>query len=168
VELVVGWSEEPAFVGFKNAVSLRVSRGGEPVEGLAQTLKVEVSLGDERKGPLDLSPVFGEEGEYEAPLVPTAPGAYDFRFTGTIGDQAIDETFRSSDGQFDEVQGTSEVSFPLQAPPNAELAQAIDRVDAAARSVDDAAATARTMAMVAIALGAIALVLGIGAFVRKR
>ena len=168
VELTVGWAEEPAFVGFRNAAQLAVERGGSPVEGLAETVKVEVRLGDQSTGPLDMRPVFGSPGEYRADLIPTAPGAYVLHFTGTIAGEAIDEEFVSGPDTFNEVQGTGEIAFPQQHPSNSELAQAIEmtRSDlSAVRETAGAASSAvdlaRLLAVAGVALGAAGLIVAL-------
>ena len=56
-----------------------------PVEGLEQTLQVEIThapTGVSRV--LDLRPVFGKPGDYTADLIPTAQGVYEIRVFGSI------------------------------------------------------------------------------------
>ena len=47
-DVVVGWDIEPAYVGEKNAASIRIARVGtnpaEPVTGVDKTLKVDISI----------------------------------------------------------------------------------------------------------------------------
>src|SRR5215216_4707424 len=89
-ELVIGWRVEPAYTDLFNGPELQVlTEGtGEPVEGLEQTLTLEVSFGPATKT-LQLRPVPDEPGHYTANLIPTRPGDYTFRVTGMIGDLAI-------------------------------------------------------------------------------
>ncbi|MGH2733310.1 MAG: hypothetical protein ACRDJG_10315, partial [Actinomycetota bacterium] len=62
-QLTVGWAEEPAFAGIKNAVELELrDAAGKPVTGLGDELKVEVIFGDLKLGPLSFEPA--GEGEY--------------------------------------------------------------------------------------------------------
>ena len=91
-ELTVGFLDEPAFVGLKNGLDLRVERttneGATPtaegaegasqgVEGLTDTLQAEVIYGDQTME-LELEPAFGEPGSYESVFFPMATGAYTF------------------------------------------------------------------------------------------
>ena len=162
LEITVGWASEPSFVGELNAVSLRVERDGNGVGGLADDLQVDVWMGDASTGNLTMRAVFGDPGHYESDLIPTAPGAYSFHFTGTIEGEELDETFTAGDGTFDEVHGTSEIAFPQAAPSNAELAAAIDalgpRIDEASASSRSAVSTARLLAIIALVLGGGALI----------
>lgn len=110
-EFVVGFLSEPAVQGELNGVSLAVTKGDKPVTGLDATLKVEVSIGDQKKE-FALSPVWKQDGSYEAVFIPTQPGDYTFHFTGTIDGTTIDETFTSSPDGFDSVAPRSDYEFP--------------------------------------------------------
>lgn len=169
--LVVGWEQEPTFLGFRNAVSVRVTQGGRPVEGLGDLAAI-VSLGDESIGPLPLTPVFGEPGRYHAPLIPTAPGAYTFRITGTLGGAPLDQSFTAGEGTFDEVRTADEATFPRDAPSNAELGEAVEqlqgRSDTVAADADDAASSARLFGILGLVAGLIALAVAGTALARGR
>lgn len=155
VEWVVGWVEEPAFVGFKNGVEVRLSRDGAPVEGAAETLEVTVSLGDQSSDAMPMRAAFNEPGAYLADLIPTAPGDYTFRFVGTVDGEEVDESFTGSEVGFDEVRATTEVAFPNPAPANSELADRIEAVDDQVASVDSS--TPLVISIVALALSIAAL-----------
>lgn len=159
-EWTVGWADEPAFVGFKNGVQLFLSLGtdGPPVEGAEKDLKVVVSIGDRETDPLELRTVFDSPGEYRADLIPTVPGDYTFRFTGTIDGERVDESWTGSKDDFSEIEGTSEVTFPKAAPSNAELAERLEAVESTANNAEDAVVLPRTIAIVGVILGLIALV----------
>jgi hypothetical protein len=161
VEWTVGWAEEPAFVGFRNAVQLILERDGRPVEGAEDGLRVVVSLGDSSTEPLELRAVFGTPGEYRADLVPTSPGDYTFRFTGTLEGRRVDESWTGSKDGFDEVTGTTAISFPRQAPSNADLAERIESVGADARSARDAATLPLVVGAAGVVLGLVALVVSV-------
>lgn len=152
----VGWANEPAFVGFQNAVQLSIERGGEPVQGAEKDLRVVVSIGDAETEQLELRTVFGSPGEYRADLIPTVPGDYTFRFAGTIDGQTVDESWTGSKDDFSAIEGTNDITFPKAAPSNAELA---DRLEATAADAKDAAGVPRTLAIVAVVLGVIAIAL---------
>ena len=118
-EVVVGFLDEPAFVGEKNGLDLRVSKlpvAGEaspvaadaepantPVEGLETTLQAEVIYGDQTLA-LTLDTVYNAPGAYASYFFPMAEGDYSFRIFGTIEDVAIDETFTSGPDTFGAVQ----------------------------------------------------------------
>ena len=121
----VGFLEEPAYEGQRNAVSLRVTKmkaeePGEghgdaakkdmaeesdhahdgpatvPVEGLEATLQVEVThVPSGASKVMNLRPAWNDLGHYLADLIPTSPGHYRFRFFGTIEGTEIDTTYDS-------------------------------------------------------------------------
>jgi hypothetical protein len=93
-QFVVGFMSEPAFEGQQNGIDLRVMQGDdEPVEGLAQTLQVEVTHSDSGvSAVLPLRALWGQPGHYTADLVPTATGGYELRFFGEIDGVPVEET----------------------------------------------------------------------------
>lgn len=136
-QIVFGWRVEPAYTGLFNGPEFTVTmHGGEAhepegtpeaehsdagddhhdeasaaVEGLEDTLQIEVSYGGQTKL-LRLRAVWGEPGSYTADLIPTQPGDYSFRVFGTIGDTEIDETFSSTEGEFSSVEPVEDIQFP--------------------------------------------------------
>ena len=124
----VGFLDEPAYEGQRNAVSLRVAKmkdeeQGEghgdsakkdmaeesehahdgpatvPVEGLEATLQVEVThVPSGASKVMNLRPAWNDLGHYLADLIPTSPGHYRFRFFGTIEGNEIDTTYDSRAG----------------------------------------------------------------------
>jgi hypothetical protein len=148
-EFVVGFMDEPVFVGQKSGLELQVTRGDEPVEGLEETLQAEVALGDQRRD-LPLSPRFGEPGWYQSFFFPTAPGAYTFHISGTIDGTDVDESFTAGPDTFGEVEAATSGQFPVQFPATADL------VADAERGADAAA-----LLPVALALGGAGLLAGL-------
>lgn len=156
--LTVGFMSEPALVGEPNGISLEVIKGhvegdedsGTPVEGLAETLKAEVTFAGESKQ-VDLRGVFGTPGAYKADIIPTQEGAYTFRFFGTIEGTDIDESFTSGPETFSEAQSTDSISFPAatEADGGSAVADAEDKAD-----------SARTLAIVGIVAGVLGLAAG--------
>lgn len=165
-EMVVGWADEPTFVGFKNGVQLLLrDAAGKPVTDLGDTLKVEVIFGDQKMAPVTLERAFGKTygtpGDYRAPLVPTRPGNYTFHFTGTIKDQQVDQSFTSSEKTFDPATAASEIEFPVKDPSRPELAQRIERLGPRIDSVAAAANEAKAATGQAMGLAAGGIVLGV-------
>jgi hypothetical protein len=102
--IVIGSLNEPIFVDDKTGVDLRVLRadsnnpmnssaeGAAPVEGLEETIQVEIGAGNVTKV-LQLEPAFGEPGAYEAPFYPTVATTLTYRIFGTINNTPVDLTF---------------------------------------------------------------------------
>jgi hypothetical protein len=102
--IVIGSLNEPIFVDDKSGVDLRVmtadpnnpmnssAEGAAPVEGLDETLQVEIAAGNNTKV-LQLEPAFGEPGAYEAPFYPTVATTYTYRLFGTINNTPVDLAF---------------------------------------------------------------------------
>ena len=86
-DVVVGWDQEPAYVGQKNGATIRISQAGSnpavPVEGADKTLKVSIKQGASTRD-FPLRAVFGQPGYYMADIFPTRVGDYQWTFTGTI------------------------------------------------------------------------------------
>jgi hypothetical protein len=179
-QLVVGFLTEPAFEGLKNGVDLRVldRETHQPVEGLERTLQVELTYvpsGDARV--LRLRTIYREPGHYTADLIPTVPGHYRFRFFGSLGETAVNETFesRAGGGQFDDVDASADLQFPERLPAPREMQSAIRGTQQTAQQAQDAAqaalagrASAQTLAIIGAVLGALGLATGVGAMVTAR
>src|SRR5712691_87315 len=134
-DLVVGWDTEPPLVNQKNAASIRISRAGtnpaQPVAGAEKTLKLEIRQGGQTRT-FDLRAAFGQPGYYVVDIVPTRAGDYVWTFTGSIGGDALNETFDSADGKFDAVMSGSAVEFPVAAPDPSQLSIELRAAEAAA------------------------------------
>jgi hypothetical protein len=102
--IVIGSLNEPIFVDDKSGVELRVmtadpnnpmnstAEGAVPVEGLEETVQVELGAGNVTKV-IQLEPAFGEPGAYEAPFYPTVATTLTYRLFGTINNTPVDLTF---------------------------------------------------------------------------
>lgn len=185
LRMIVGFGTEPAYSGQPNSVEVLLTLDGRPVTDLRPgDLQVEVRYGD-ASATMDLEPnfasgAFGELGDYRAWFVPSEPGEYTFRITGTVDGEEIDEEVTSGPNTFSEVTGVAEVTFPeVQAPSNEELATRIERessrtsdalaaADALVAAAEDDASSARTIAMIAIAVGASGLIAGIAGIATAR
>ncbi len=170
VEAVVGWAEEPAYVGFPNAVQLTLSdTSGNAITDLgADELKVEVTFGDQKTAPMPMEPAFqvgsfGTPGEYHADLIPTRGGSYSFHFIGTIKGQPYDQTFTSGEETFDSPRNPADVSFPAKDPTAGELAASIERL-----SSGDGGSESGNTGKIALGLGVAALAIALAALVKSR
>jgi hypothetical protein len=172
-QLTIGWQQEPTYAGVLNAVQLFINDAkGNPVDDLGSptSLQLTVSTGTKTSDPLDIEPSFdpdtnlGTHGEFDAAVIPTAPGTYTFHLTGSIKGQKVDEKFTSSDKTFNDVQAPTAVEFPNQEPSNAELATNLTRVDAREQRAADQAKSSHALAVgalvAAIVLGGGGLVVG--------
>lgn len=178
VQMVVGWLNEPAYAGFLNAVQLRVSDEAGPITDVGEGMKVEVSFGDQKVGPLALRAAFGSPGEYRSAMVPSRPGTYTFRFVGTVRDQQIDQSFTSSEKTFDSPKETADIEFPAKDPSRGQLASRVERIEpridevrtVASSEADDAksaASRATVLAVVGLVVGAAGLAFGLSARRRR-
>jgi len=158
---VVGFLKEPAFQDETNGIDLRVSKSGDqPVEGLEKTLKAEVVVGPNTL-PLDLRPRFRVPGAYNGEFVPTRPGPYSFRFTGTVEGKPVNEVFESGPGRFNDVEAVGPLQFPDKVPSGAELQRAV----AAAES---RASTATTLGAIGLAAGLLGVLLAAWSLASRR
>lgn len=172
--MTVGWVNEPTYVGFLNAVQVRLADDSGPITDVGDGLKVEVTFGDQKIGPLALAPAFESPGEYRAPLVPSRPGTYTFRFVGTVKGQQIDLSFTSSETTFDSPKDTADIEFPVKDPSRGQLASRVDRIEprldqvrtAVESDVDDAksaASRATALAVVGMVVGVAGIAVGVTA-----
>ena len=167
--IAIGWLHEPTYVGVENAVQVIVKdAAGKPVNDLADgALKVQVSTGNQASDQLTLEPSFdpdtglGAPGEYDAPLIPTAPGVYTFHLSGAINSTRVDQSFTSSDKTFDNVTASSDAEFPAKVPTVASVATRLDRTGARVATAQTAADDARSAADRALLVGIGALVVGL-------
>jgi hypothetical protein len=126
---VVGWLDEPSYVGLLNGLDLTVTEATttKPVEGLEKTLKAEIIFGGGAATmPLTLASRFGQPGKYQGQVVPTKAGDYTFHITGTIGTQTVDERFESGPGRFGGIEPLASLQFPDKVLSTADLAAKLD------------------------------------------
>ena len=101
----VEWANEPVAVDDKTNVQFTAlfpnatdptnpeADGTQPITGLENSLKVEISAGDKNMTS-DLEPAFGELGSYESKtFYPTIATTYSFRIFGDINGTSFDQTF---------------------------------------------------------------------------
>ena len=161
-KFVVGFLNEPALLNQPNSLDFRVtvSDTAKPVEGLEQSVKVDITSGASSM-PLVLTARFGQPGAYNGTFIPTRAGSYIFHFTGQIEGTTIDEKFESGPGRFNDVTDISAMQFPIKVPAPADMAAQL-------KSAQDAAASAQTLAYAGIALGVVGIVVGALGFIRRK
>jgi len=180
IHMEIGFGTEPAYVGQPNSVQLILTSKGRPVVDLGDSLKVQVSFGGQQTQ-LPLEPNFevggdGIPGDYRAWFIPSQPGPYTFRFSGSVHGTKIDESLTSGPKTFDEVQDPAEAAFPaVNVPSNDELAARIQQdaarlsdATAVAASARTGADSAKTIAVVGVVVGLIGIVVGAAGFVTAR
>jgi hypothetical protein len=136
--VALGWVHEPTYVGEQNAVQVVIKdAAGKAITDLNDgDLKVTVNVGGKTSDPLNLLNTFdpdtglGIPGDYEAPIIPTAPGDYTFHLSGTIDGTAVDETATSSDSTFNSAVDATGIQFPNQLPALTDIITRLDRIDA--------------------------------------
>ena len=130
---VVGWINEPSYVGLLNSLDLTVTEtsGGKPVEGLDKTLKADLTYGGSTQAqPLTIAARFGQPGHYTGYVMPTKVGDYTFHITGTVGTMNIDEKFESGPGRFGSIESTDPLQYPAKVVANSDLAARLDQLQA--------------------------------------
>ena len=169
----VGFGTEPAYAGVTNSVQLIISNNGRPVTD-AKGLKVAVTTGDAEPREMVLQPYFGadfgEPGDYRAFFIPTAPGPYTFKVSGTLGGKKVDQSYTSGRDGFDEVTDPAEAQYPVQQPSGSQLTTRLDRettrlnaaVAAHRVAADQDVAQARRLATIGLAVGALGLLTAVG------
>jgi hypothetical protein len=166
--LLIGFGDEPAYAGTQNSVFLLLTsaKTGAPVvdEGLGDTLKVAVGFGTQTKrlplvSSFDPDSGQGTKGVYSAYFIPTVPGDYTFRFSGTIHTTKVNITVKSSPTTFDSVHDPAAIEFPQQAPSNLQLAQRLN-AESARLAAGIHAADSKGTASAALAAGIAGLVVG--------
>lgn len=164
-EFVVGWWTEPAFANQPNGPEVTISRGGKPVsEGVELT--ADLTFGEETVTyplePAFIVGVFGEPGNYNADLVPTRPGTYEFRIYGRVEGADVDEVFTSGPETFNDIQDPAATAFPAADPNNAELSERIqteaDRVASLESETEKDLSSAKTLGLIGLIVGALGLI----------
>jgi hypothetical protein len=170
---VVGFGTEPGYAGQTNSVQLMISNNGKPVTN-AKGLEAAVSTGDAEPREMPLQPNFGtgwgEPGDYRAFFIPTAPGAYTFKISGTLGGKKIDQSYTSGKDGFDEITDPAEVQYPAVEPTGSQLTTRLDRetarlnaaLAAEKEAAEDEAASARRLATIGLVVGALGLLAATG------
>ena len=124
-QFVVGWLNEPAYVGLMNSLDLRVTdtrvTPAKAVEGLEKTLTAELQTGGLAPLALTVTARFGTPGAYNGYAMPTTTGTYTFHIKGKVENLDIDEKFESGPGRFGDIEATTALQYPNKVPAADEL-----------------------------------------------
>jgi hypothetical protein len=97
-QFTIGSLNEPVAVDDKTGLDFRVvepslsNAEGAPVDGLDQTLKVELAAGGQKRV-FSIQPAFGQPGAYRTAFYPTVQTTLSYRIFGTIENIPLDLTF---------------------------------------------------------------------------
>ena len=153
-QLVVGWLNEPAYVGLVNSLDLHVTdtrvTPAKAVEGLEKTLTVDLQTGGLTSIALTVTARFGTPGAYNGYVMPTTTGTYVFTIKGKIDTQDVNEKFESGPGRFGDVESTSALQYPNKVPAADELTQRLADLQS---GIDQT----RLLAAAAVLIGIVAL-----------
>jgi hypothetical protein len=156
---VVGWLNEPSYQGQENGLDLTITdTNGTPVDGAEKTLKVGIAYGGGAAKDLPLRARFGLKGKYTTDVIPTKAGSYSFVFSGTLNGDAVNETFESGPGRFDDVVSTSSIEFPASANEATQSAGP-SATDAAVQRATIVGGAGVAVGLIGIILGAVAIAL---------
>lgn len=124
VTILVGWVNEPAFVGDLNNVLIEIQKGSgkgiSPVLNAFSNLSASVKYGTLTKN-LDLLPSDTTDGSYEGMLIPTRVGTYSVVLKGDVQGQKV-----NGEIQLDAVEGKQGISFPDTSSSDASANNALD------------------------------------------
>lgn len=156
--LVVGWVNEPAIVGERNALFLEVLENEEPVTGVEGTLDAELQYGG-RTFRSNLMPTT-TPGHYTVEFFPTVRGQYAVRLFGAIGDTEVDEVVEP-----EEVFSGERIQFPEPEPSVLELQKETERQMA---ELESKVQTAQLVAFAGVGIGLVGISLAAFILVRRR
>jgi hypothetical protein len=153
-QFVVGWLNEPAYVGLMNSLDMRISdtrvTPAKAVEGLEKTLTVDLQSGGLAPLALTVTARFGTPGAYNGYVMPTAIGTYTFTIKGKIDTQDINEKFESGPGRFGDIESTTAIQYPNKVPAADDLTKRLGDLQS---GIDQT----RLLSAVAVIIGLVAL-----------
>jgi hypothetical protein len=162
-QFVVGWLNEPAYVGLMNSLDLRVTdtrvTPAKAVEGLEKTLTVDLQTGGLGPLPLTVTARFGAPGAYNGYVMPTATGTYVFHIKGKVESLDVDEKFESGPNRFGDIESTTALQYPNKVPGPSEVGDRLAAIQSDLGQI-------RLLAAAGIGLGIIAL--GVPFILRRR
>lgn len=154
-QFVVGWLNEPAYVGLMNSLDMRISdtrvTPAKAVEGLEKTLTVDLQSGGLAPLPLAVTARFGTPGAYNGYVMPTTTGTYTFTIKGKIDTLDVNEKFESGPGRFGDIESTTALQYPNKVPAADDLTTRLGDLQS---GIDQT----RLLSAVAVVIGIVALV----------
>ena len=153
-QFVVGWLNEPGYVGLMNSLDLRVTdtrvTPATAVEGLEKTLTVDLQTGGLAPLRLTVTARFGTPGAYNGYVMPTTTGTYVFTIKGKIDTHDINEKFESGPGRFGDIESTTALQYPNKVPAADELNTRLNEMQS---GIDQT----RLLSAAAVVIGIVAL-----------
>jgi hypothetical protein len=153
-QFVVGWLNEPAYVGLMNSLDLRVTdtrvTPAKAVEGLEKTLTVDLQSGGLAPLPLTVTARFGTPGAYNGYAMPTTTGTYIFTIKGKIDTLDVNEKFESGPGRFGDIESTTALQYPNKVPAADELTKRLGDLQSGIDQTRLLSAAAVVIAVVAL------------------
>jgi hypothetical protein len=153
-QFVVGWLNEPAYVGLMNSLDMRISdtrvTPAKAVEGLEKTLTVDLQTGGLAPLPLTVTARFGTPGAYNGYALPTTTGTYIFTIKGKIDTLDVNEKFESGPGRFGDIESTTALQYPNKVPAADDLTRRLGDLQS---GIDQT----RLLSAVAVVIGIVAL-----------
>ena len=153
-QFVVGWLNEPAYVGLMNSLDMRISdtrvTPAKAVEGLEKTLTVDLQTGGLTSLPLTVTARFGTPGAYNGYVMPTATGTYIFTIKGKIETIDVNEKFESGPGRFGDIEPTTALQYPSKVPAPDEVGKRLSDLQG---GIDQT----RLLSAAAVVIGIVAL-----------
>jgi hypothetical protein len=205
--MIVGSLNEPVFVDDKTGFDFRVltpdpsdpmnsrAEGIAPVEGLEETLQVELIAGD-KKMTQQIEPSFNDPGHYETAFYPTVVTTLSYRIFGTINDTPVDLTFTCTPageagaaadnstttisdgvirkgvaGGFGCPESRGEAGFPEPYTSNAEMAASLSQIQTDVASIKSTVGTPESgsmMSWASIGISVVAIAIAAGAIAVSR
>jgi hypothetical protein len=152
--VIVGWVNEPAIAGERNALFLKVVQGEVAVEGVEATLDAEIQYAG-RTYRATLTPTI-VPGEYAAEIFPTVRGQYEVRLFGQIEDTAVDQIVEP-----EEIFTPARLQFPETLPDPFTLQETMSELNSQLQR-------ARIMAVAGVGIGSVGVVLALVSLLRHR
>ena len=153
-QFVVGWLNEPAYVGLMNSLDMRITdtrvTPAKAVEGLEKTLTADLQTGGLGSLPLTVTARFGTPGAYNGYVMPTTTGTYTFTIKGKIDTLDVNEKFESGPGRFGDIESTTALQYPNKVPAADELTKRLGDMQS---GIDQT----RLLSAAAVVIGIVAL-----------
>lgn len=151
--VVVGWINEPALLGERNAVAIEITQNDEPLSGVEATLDARLLYAG-NTFTANLNPT-EHVGLYAVPVIPTVRGQYEIQLFGTIGELEVDFV-----AEPEEILPASRLQFPEKEPSILELQEQVNQLESQV-------GTARLFGLIGIVVGLLGCGLAGYAFLKK-